>query len=377
MRIPTPVLNRTRVKVPLFFAMILAAGLLTLACGQASRLEAPAEAVVPSLGGASDDQAYRRPYGQNAPWNVPVADLSRHPESGLYVRRLWQRGSDRPGNFQLSFDGYTYPVYEVSDATGMHPIAVDWRTPLHDQLIPWNPAWRAATGTDSQVIILDPPTGREWNLWQVRFDGQTVHATNANLVPGSYWTREVGYAPSRGAGIPYLAMLIRPGAVEDGKIPHALSLPIRNTDGKLYVAPATKIEFPDHPSGVPEGMRFALDVEDADIEDWIETLPDRLSDATRSSARIIARALRDYGWFITDTAGAAHFQFEDRATAGAAWDRLGLAPAWIDGKEYPRDLLDGLLTRDRIYAVVPSDEYPLPLRAREGEEFRQGKGAPQ
>ena len=54
--------------------------------------------------------------------------------------------------------------------------------------------------------------------------------------------------------------------------------------------------------------------------------PSRLEEALRllstlppetvRAARIIAVALRDYGWFITDTAGAATFQFEANVTAG-------------------------------------------------------------
>jgi hypothetical protein len=66
-------------------------------------------------------------------------------------------------------------------------------------------------------------------------------------------------------------------------------------------------------------------------------------------------ALRDYGWFITDTAGGAHFQFEDYATARDKWNDLGLGERSIGWKNYPTDLLDGLITRERIYAIAPSD----------------------
>ena len=311
-----------------------------------------------------------RPFGPNAPWNVPVAGLPRHPESDRYAELLWEEAPERPGNFNLSFEGYTYPVYQVDEATGRFRVRIEWRTSLHGGTIPWNPKWKPAKGSDGQVIVLDPRTGREWDLWQVEFNGRTVFATNGNQVPGNYWNREVGFEPSRGAGIPYLAMLVRPASIACGEIPHALSMPIRNTDGGEYYAPATKIERPGHGDGIPEGMRFAIDVTDEEIESWLETLPPEVNQVTRKSARIIARALREYGWFITDTSGSAHFQFEDRATAGNAWNRLGFAPLEVDEFHvYPRDLLDGLLTRERIYAVVPSDEYPPALRARKGNEF--------
>ncbi|MBD3393119.1 MAG: hypothetical protein GF418_13440 [Chitinivibrionales bacterium] len=322
---------------------------------------------------------YRRPYGPTAPWNVPVAGLPLHPESDTYASRLYNDATaSRPGNFNLSFDGYTYPVYHASDATGEYPVETTWSTNIDGTSIPWNPAWEAASGTDGQVIILDSATGREWNLWQVSLDGGTVTATNGNLVqageergdgsqPANYWTKENGYKPSRGCGIQYFAMLVVPAEIEQGAIEHALSVPIINTDGDMFVAPATKLEYPDHPSnGIPEGMRFALDITDEDIDDWITSLPAALPDATRTAARVIAVALRDYGWFITDSSGGAHFQFEDRASAGAEWEALGLADQEIGGKTYPRDLLDGLITQDNIYAIVPSDEYGTTIRDRDG-----------
>jgi hypothetical protein len=302
---------------------------------------------------------YCRPFGSGAPWNVPVAEVPRHPGSSTFVQRLWNDAPDRPGNFNLSFDEYTYPVYFVADSAGLYPVRTRWRSNLDGKKIPWNPRWRPASGSDAQVIILDPDVGAEWDLFAVSFDGTTVHAQNGSRIPGDYRRKEDGHPPSRGAGIQYLAMLVRPVEIAQGGIHHALSMPIRNTDGEYYVPPATKLEFPDQPpDGIPEGMRFALDVSDGEIEQWLLTLPRSLSAETRRSARIIATALRDYGWFITDTSGAAHLQFEDRLTAEAGWRKLGLHEQTVGGRAYPRDLLDGLITPQRIYTLVPSDQYP-------------------
>ena len=312
-------------------------------------------------------EAEPRPYGKNAPWNVPVAKLPRHPRSDEYVHRLWEKGSNRPGNFNLVFDEYTYPVYYKKDATGLYPVVTKWKTDLTGQKIPWNPDWKAPSGSDAQIIILDPEEGTEWNLWQVEFDGQTVKATNGSRVPQSYWTREVGFIPSRGAGIPYLAMLVRGYELKEGAINHALTMGVKNPDGYEFFAPATKIEYKGlHKNGIPEGIRFALDVSDEEIETWINELPGELPDKTRRSARVIARALRDYGWFVVDNAGVATMQFESRLTAEECWKEAGLDYVEIDYKEFPRDLLDGLMTRERIYTLVPSDAYPDHLKARPG-----------
>lgn len=322
---------------------------------------------------AAQAAATEPPYGPNAPWNIPVAGIPTHPDSAHYCDLLWNGATaDRPGNFNLTFDDYTYPVYEAPAATGEFPVRTRWKTNLDGRTMPWSPEWKPPPGSDAQVIVLDPATGREWNLWQVRFDGKTIHATNGNLVqkgedagdgsdPGDYRTKENGFRPSRGIGIQYLAMLVRPWEIAAGKIEHALSMPIKNPDGTFFVSPATKLENYQNRSrpGIPEGMRFSLAITDAEIDAWVAAVPEALPATTRRSARIIAVALRDYGWFITDTSGGAHFQFEARMTAAKEWEELGLAPmGTIRWKDYPRDLLDGLITRERLRAHVPSVQYP-------------------
>ncbi len=299
-----------------------------------------------------------RPYGARAPWNIIATDLPTRADSDDLASLLWNDSTaDKPGNFNLTFDKHTYPVHYVGEATGVYPVTILNDSPLDGQSMPWNPMWSPATGSDAQVIVLDPSTGREWNLWKVSFDGTTIRASNGNLVPGSYWTRTDGFPPSRGAGIPYYAMLVQPEEIEGGAIRHALSMPIKNTDGTTYVPPATKLEHPDNSPGIPGGTRFMLELTDDDIDTWIQALPPELPPATRASARVIAEALRTYGFFVTDASGGAHLQFEDYATAGDKWQRLGLGRQLIDEKEYPRDLLDGLLDQTKIRAIVPSDEY--------------------
>lgn len=309
----------------------------------------------------SGADSYERPFGPNAPWNMPVDRLSIDPNSSQLVNMLWNYGpASRPGNFNLNFTSYTYPVYDAKDATGYYTIDTTWSTNIDGKQIPWNPAWKPAPGSDAQVIVIDSATGREWDLWQVSFDGTTVRATNGSLIQGDIATYEGGNVPSRGIGIEYLAMLVRPEEIAQGHIDHALSLPSRYTDKYISVAPATKVEGSSASvtGGIPIGTRFALNVTDAEIDQWIASLPSSLSPETVRSARVIAEALREYGWFITDTSGGAEFQFESSTTAGSDWASLGLSPQTAGSATYPQDLLDGLLRPERIYAVQPSDRYP-------------------
>lgn len=345
---------------------------------------------------------YVRPFGDKAPWNRPVKDalgnqlISTHSNSDTLRSLHWNYSPNREaGNFNLNagYTGFTYPVYDVSTATGTYPVmTTSGYGNMNGQTMPWNPAWQPADDSDGQVIVIDPANGYEWDLWRVQFDNNTntITAQNANLVLsskdnisvgidpypyfGNYSIKENGFIPSRGAGIQYLAMLVGPEEIRQGVIRHALSMPIKNTSYEQFVAPATKLEHEgegqDNGTQIPEGTRFALNVTDQEIDNWLNALPSDLPNRaeTVKSARIIAKAMRDYGWFITDTSGGAHIQLEDYHSAGDDWVNLGLGYRNVsggiemytasNGKTYPQDLLDGLMTESRIYALVSSDLYP-------------------
>lgn len=311
---------------------------------------------------------YVRPFGPNAPWNIPISRLDVDPNSDYLANLLWNDSfTDRPDrNFNINNTSYTYPVYEVTADTPYFLVHDEnGYGNLDGEYIPFDPGWMPAPGDDAQIIILDPLTGREWDLWQVHFDGHIVNISNGNLVSGfggsdSYFDRETGFEPSRGAGIPYLAMLVRPEEVAQGRIEHALSMPIRNTSGSEFAFPATKIEFLGvRLDGIPEGTRFALDVSYAEIDAHLASLPDSVPQTTIDSLRVILVALKEYGWFITDTAGCTQFQLESNASAMAEWAELGMVDTQYGWNMYPRDALDGLITEDRIVAYAPSDLYPI------------------
>jgi hypothetical protein len=312
------------------------------------------------------DAAYTRPYGPGALWNLPASAFSPHPNSTALAGKVWRSRPDQPGNIDLTFRDWTYPVYYAAQATGLYTVRCRFPTwgNLHGKTIPWNPAWKPSQGwwrgsddIDSQVIVLDPASGREWNLWQVSAPDTTkriVRCGSASLVPGSYWTKTDGFKPPRGCGIQTFAMLVTADEVADGAIRHALSMPLRGIHKSQFVAPATKTDGPTAQyalaDGVPTGTRFALRVTDAELAAWAASLP--ISEAGRKSALIIGRALVQYGMIVTDNSGATHLQFEDRNSAGAKWTSLGLGNVSAGGKVFPRDLLDGLLTEQRIYALA-------------------------
>jgi Predicted solute binding protein len=305
-----------------------------------------------------------RMYGPKAPWNVPVAGLPLHAESAKYAEYMFNDfGGTMP---EMNFRKYTYPVYDASKATDSYVVkdTNNWGN-LNGKTIPFNPAWKQNAGTDAQIIIVDPVSGKEWNLWEVVIDSSAKQITigNGNLCPGDVFTnnwdtKATKCTGSRGVGINYLAMLVRPWEMEQGKIEHALSMPIIGTSGASYVAPATKLEHPGKVGNIPEGMRFALKITYEEIDAHVATLTG-LTAAKKKAVKTILVALKDYGWFVTDTAGGHAFQFEAPESAQSEWERIGVLPDQnFGGVGYPRFMMSKFLTKDRIITIAPSDQYP-------------------
>jgi hypothetical protein len=271
-------------------------------------------------------------------WHTPAADIPADPSRQFLLDLLYTDGTaNQPGNFNLGFKQYTYPVYIADENTPEYLVESqnpDWGT-LHGETMPLDPAWDPSVGTDGQIIVVDPTTERYYDLWQyVGITDDTIHVSNGSVIPDFLGASGIN-PPSRACGIAYFAMLVTPEEVEAGLTDHALSMSgVRNTSPD-YVAPAVKSDgFTD--GGVPVGTRYALTMTDDDIDTWVESKPAEL----RPLARALGTALRDYGWIVTDTGGGAFIQIEDVHSASEAWIALGLDLA--DNDDSIRNLLDDL-----------------------------------
>lgn len=216
----------------------------------------------------------------------------------------------------------------------------------------------------------------------------TYNTTVARDLNGDYadYRTYEGYISNRGVGLPYLATLTLPEEIKAKEIRHALGLAIPNVafgpicttaqqgnwsqEGKTCgtaVAPATKFEqsayntlkhiddryeaFYTLDKTIPEGMLFALDISYTQIEDWLRSRTD-LSQTRKDTARVFARAMKDYGMLIADTTGGS----PSIQTAGginpdnaAQWRELGMGP------DEPDNLLNGLITSTNLYVVNPPE----------------------
>lgn len=360
----------------------------------------------------ADDVAWNRPvseFGRSGRYAEYAERFWKYANFG---------GWDRPeirGDVDVEFRDYSVPIYDARTATGTkRAFIANFGYPPHpgwSMEVPWNDEWKPAPGRDAFVLSVDPDTGRSWRLWDVLLTNPTTCLTPANLASGYRAFRDlcVGGASmlrdedgtvgdyrtwnstqvERGMGIPKLALVTTPYEVREGAIRHALEMTIFTTmfgpactdeqmgtpamgvDCGFYLPPATRLEFAEtatrdcgpnnQPSDasyrrktVPEGMRFALDITDDEIEDWLD---DRgYTDPLRSTARVFAVALRDYGWIIAET-GCFGTSIEVDGMVNPAsrevWLELG-----VPDDDSADQILTGLFTEDRIYVVEPPEPAP-------------------
>jgi hypothetical protein len=285
----------------------------------------------------------QRPYAASGPWNTPIPAGAITDTSTTLS----------PGQLTSDPTQYTFPVYEVDTATRpvvvrirdtysnvVSPVRlekqfhVDVRVPLPAGAVP-------SGGSDSQLVVVQTDTGDEWGFWELDRSSGAWSATNAYHF-NTHWS---GVPPpgfgSRGAGMPYLAGLIRPCEIEQGHIDHALAL--------AYAFPSPAFVYPARKSDglgrlgrdFPEGTRLQLDpsLDEGDLAAL----------GIAGPALTIARALQRYGAYVVDNSGHAKLYAEDDVTAN-----------WR-----------GLLTSATVRSIPVSD-----LRAVVGEPATTGAAGP-
>lgn len=325
------------------------------------------------------------------------------------------------GAIDIAFDEYSTPVYETTDATGWVTVFITgWGHGDNlgaQRTIPWNPSWTPAAGNDLELIIVDRASGTEWGLWGVQKTNWSSCLTLANLAGGyrpgvdvCAAMATIGKTPTgeisnirtssgmtdgwgRGMGaIQGLALLPTLDEIERGSINHALNMETyatmfgpactpaqmgtgaAGTDCGFAVAPATRLEWFDGPAAscgptglaptaasrattVPEGMRFAITLTDAQIDSWLDTRG--YAGAKRRTARIFAVALRDYGWVISDTScwgSSVSVDGVANPRSAARWNALGIDQFGATGDT----LMDGLISSaDQVRAIAPPSSAPV------------------
>lgn len=328
------------------------------------------------------------------------------------------------GQWNVALRDYSVPIWDAADATTTIKVfksvdaqnqGIPWVGIAPGGSIPWNPAWSVATGMDGIAAIVDYRTGRAWELYRPVGSRDPINcfdwfgpngSAGFDLSNPSHtcWGGVNTYTDiftsetpvnSRGMGINKLALIVRAGEVESGAIHHALELTVFNsmfgtecaptdpgagTSCAFHLSPANRVEHLSQMGGggcggnqlpatdwtrsrtVPQGMRFRLSMSDAEITAWLDGRG--LTGARRSTARVFAVALRDYGFYPGAETGCAQPHIETEGMQNPEtrqrWLDLGLTDGGYDqdgdGRaDFPsKDLLYGLITEDRLQVVNPA-----------------------
>ena len=174
-----------------------------------------------------------------------------------------------------------------------------------------------APGGDHHLAVVDPATGREWDLWEAQRQGAGwTSAAGAAVSTSGDGIVESPKASGDAANFALLAGLLRPEEILQGHIDHALVITVPGIAAGPPVCPATH-NAPtgtNDPNALREGMKLQLDpsvdVSALPIPDWEKT---------------IARALQVYGAYVRDNGGTVAVMAENTDSRGYdAWAKVGL-----------------------------------------------------
>jgi hypothetical protein len=268
------------------------------------------------------DVTRSRPYSDTSPWNTPIVAAPKYdPHSDKMIATL---GLD-DGQISADTGHYSYTIYYVDASTPRWDIpCTRYKCSIYaqgqirktDMLtgVPLPPDAKPSSGTDMQMIVIDKQTYDEYNLWGVErtADGWTmrngsIYNTRLDAIPTNFG--------SRGAGVPYLAGLVRQWEIDQGHIDHAISFSYSYPAENRCTFPASKTDGNSQlPYAIPEGARLQLDptLTEADFDHM----------GLNRTGKIIARALQQYGMILVNYGGHTKINVEnlaDNPFATAQW----------------------------------------------------------
>jgi hypothetical protein len=154
-----------------------------------------------------------------------------------------------------------------------------------------------AGGSDQDLIISQPSTGQEWELWQAtQTNGHWSACWGGGLNLGSTGVFPAPYGLAA-TGISYLATTITEADVASGHINHAIAMQIFNCSG--YVAPADRGDCTGAAGAPPEGTWFRMP----------QSTP--MPAGLTPFAKMVFRTLQTYGAVVVDHAGGVFLQGEN------------------------------------------------------------------
>lgn len=258
--------------------------------------------------------SFARPYTAGSIWNTPI---EQSPAIDARSDELLDSIRDGPTGGAITSDPtqYTYPVYDVNAQTPRRdiPCSVFKCTVVTEtgvtrvavlEGVPMPAIARPSAGSDASMIIVDTDTGTEYDLWKVQVGaGGSTSVANGSIY-NVRWDGTPDEYGSRGAGVPYLAGLVRYQEIAMDRLEHAIAFAYPNVAKDRCVWPASKTDGKSKlASALPEGARLQLDP--SLTNDDFEAM------GLSRAGRIVARALQRYGMILIDVSGRAKIMIED------------------------------------------------------------------
>ncbi len=190
--------------------------------------------------------------------------------------------------------------------------------------IPIPPTTNLNGSSDNPLVIWQPSTGSDWELWKVSRQSANTYT--------ACWGGKLNTATSDGVfrypyglsatGISYLATTITLADVAQGSIDHALGIALPRCDSSVY--PADRTDCGYDPGQPAEGQ-------------WFRFAPGTPMPAGLTPfAQMVFQAIETYGAVVTDQAGGVFLEAEQ----GSDWSaegRSGIDPisaSWAGRYEY-------------------------------------------
>ncbi|HAY05473.1 MAG TPA: hypothetical protein PKV67_07475 [Hyphomonas sp.] len=254
-----------------------------------------------------------RPFNATSPWNTKIpADAKIDPNSDVLMADFAELNP-----LHINIAEWSVAVYQVDAKTtprqyvqGLYPnqygrgFGPRKRIPIPNGATAGGP--NPGTG---YIVLEDRKTGTAWEMrqagqnkdggWYAGFGATVDLRGNGVNPPWMVAESPLMAASPRPSGVPLSAGLIRVDELKAGRIEHALAFAYGNVRTNAFVAPAStampsREGRADNPFGLPLGARIMLDPA-YDIENTMLS----------PSAKVIARALQEYGAILVDEADGA------------------------------------------------------------------------
>lgn len=299
-------------------------------------------AIATCTGGGSDAAGTGdRPYFQKADWlwdripDDPVLD----PNSAGMVQDL---ASGERGDYIANIGEFGVTLVDtdkITDSTPRFSVTPSQFGPeLSDVPIP--EGTEIASGSDGHLAVADPRSGKVFNFWIARKDGDGWTAAGGTATDLNGDGRETSDGSSTGSKIARYAAIVRISEIEAGVIEHALFFSTDMAMDKDVECryPAAKSDGGNDAglaNPIPEGGRIQLDPS-VDV-DSLNASP---------GVKTVARALQTHGAYVGDNGGArVAILFEHGpdsqvyeesgigngdygSLAGIPWDKMRVLKAW-------------------------------------------------